>query len=367
MKIIFGFILLLNMVMANAQKSYLLIGTYTSGKSEGIYVYDFNSATGTAEYHSKIKASNPSFITVSPNQQYVYAAFENNNGSIGSYTFDKKTGTLTFINEQSSGGSSPCFVTTDKTGKWVAEANYGGGSLSVFPVEAGGGLHAASSFIQDSGSSVNKNRQEKAHVHSTFFTPDNKYLFVPDLGTDKVMIYSINQTTGKLKPAPQPFAKAVDGSGPRHLVWTPNNKYVYLIQELTGVVVAYKYNNGKVTAIQHISAAQPDFKGFMGSADIHVSGDGKFLYCSNRGDANNITIFKINAADGKLKVIGYQSTLGKAPRNFSIDPSGNYLLAANQDSDDIIIFKRNKVTGMLTDTGKKIEVGKPVCLKWISK
>jgi len=227
-------------------------------------------------------------------------------------------------------------------------------------------LNAASTIIQHSGSSTNKDRQEKAHVHSTFFSNDSRFLLVPDLGMDKIMIYSFNDKTGALKPAPQPFAKTVDGSGPRHIIFSPNNKYVYLIQELSGIVVAYKYNNGGLTAIQQISAAQPDFKGFMGSADIHVSTDGKFLYCSNRGDANTITIFKINPANGRLTVVGYQSTLGKGPRNFSLDPSGNFLLVANQNSDDIIIFKRNKTTGLLTDTGKKIEVGNPVCLKWIT-
>jgi 6-phosphogluconolactonase len=371
MKIIFRLFVVLQVLTVHAQKSYLLIGTYTGGKSEGIYVYDFNSLTGDAAYTSKIKAPNPSYLTVSPNQHYVYAAFEqgskNGGGKIGAYSFDKKTGELSFINQQSAGGDGTCFVSTDKTGKWVTAANYSGGSLAVLPVAAGGGLDSASTFIQHTGSGVNKDRQEKAHVHSTFFSNDGRFLLVPDLGMDEVFIYSFNPTTGKLKPAAQPYAKAVDGSGPRHVIFSPNNKYVYLIQELTGVVVAYKYSNGTMTAIQHISAAEPGFKGFMGSADIHVSADGKFLYCSNRGDANDITVFSINPANGMLKTIGYQPTLGKAPRNFSLDPSGNFLLVANQNSDAIIIFKRNKATGMLTDTGKKIEVGNPVCLKWISK
>ena len=370
MKIIFRLFLFLNVLTVQAQHSYLLIGTYTSGKSEGIYVYDFNSLHGDAVYKSKIKAPNPSFLAVSPNQQNVYAAFEqgtkNGGGKIGAYRFDKKTGSLQFINEQMSGGDDPCFVSTDRSGKWLAAANYSGGSLAILPVPKNGGLDSASTVIQHHGSSVNKDRQEKAHVHSSFFSPDSRYLLVPDLGMDKIMIYAFNSQTGKLQTATQPFAKAADGSGPRHLIFSPNNKYVYLMQELTGKVVAYQYKNGSLTAVQEISAAQPGFTGFMGSADIHVSGDGKFLYCSNRGDANTITIFKINPSDGKLTVAGYQSTLGKGPRNFSLDPSGNFLLVANQNSDNIIVFKRNKTTGLLTDTGKKIEVGNPVCLKWIS-
>ncbi len=369
MKNIFFLIVVFSFFTVNAQHSYLLIGTYTTGKGEGIYVYDFNSATGDAAYKSKIKASNPSFLTVSPGQQYVYAAFEDGKGSgaVGAYSFNKKTGELSFINQQSSGGDHPCYVATDKTGKWVSVANYSGGSLGVFPVKTGGALAEQSQHIQHTGSSANKQRQEKAHVHCTYFTPDNKLLLVPDLGMDKLMIYSFNNKTGKLATAAQNFVASPDNGGPRHITFAPNKKYAYLMEELTGTVVVLKYAAGKLATIQSISAAAPDFKGFMGSADIHVSDDGKFLYCSNRGDANNITIFSINPVSGKLAVAGFQSTLGIAPRNFSLDPSGNYLLVANQNSDNIVVFKRDKVTGLLTDMGKKIEVGNPVCLKWMSK
>ncbi len=190
---------------------------------------------------------------------------------------------------------------------------------------------------------------------------------MPDLGLDKVMIYSFNKKNGQLIAAPQPFVKLPAGTGPRHIVFNSKNKYAYLMQELTGTVTAYKYHKGRLTEIQNISAAPENFKGFMGSADIHVSPDGRFLYCSNRGESNSITIFTINHATGKLTVVGNQSSLGLAPRNFNFDPSGNYLLVANQKSDNIIIFRRDKNTGLLTDTGNKIEVGSPVCLKWITK
>lgn len=371
MKIVLSVFVVLLVLTAQAQKNYLLIGTYTSGKSEGIYVYDFNSATGEAVYKSKIKAPNPSFLAVSPNEQYVYAAFEEGGktggGKVGAYRFNKKTGELSFINQRLAGGDGTCFVATDNAGKWVAAANYSGGSLAILPVAANGALDSASTVIQHTGSGFNKERQEKAHVHSTFFSKDSRFLLVPDLGLDKVFIYAFNPHTGKLNAAPQPFVKTVDGSGPRHLAFSPNNKFVYLVQELTGIVVAYTYNNGHMTAIQHISGAQPGFSGFMGSADIHVSADGKFLYASNRGDANNITIFKIDPVKGTLTVAGYQPVMGKAPRNFSLDPSGNFLLVANQNSDEVVIFKRNATTGLLTDTGKRISTGNPVCLKWIKE
>ncbi|HTL09749.1 MAG TPA: lactonase family protein [Chitinophagaceae bacterium] len=369
MKSLMTALLLLLVSAAFAQHSYLLIGTYTNGKSEGIYVYDFNSSNGKGVYKSKIKAVNPSFLAVSPTKQYVYAAFEDGNGkgSVGAYRFNKKDGSLSFINQQSSGGDNPCYVAEDKTGKWVTVANYSGGSLAVFPVKGNGALGASTQLIQHNGSSVNKQRQEKAHVHCTYFSADNKYLFVPDLGMDKLMLYTFNSRTGALKEATPAYLASPDSGGPRHITFSPNQQYAYLMEELKGTVVVYRYQQGKLTQVQTISAAAPGFQGFMGSADIHTSADGKFLYCSNRGDANTISIFKINATNGKLTAVGQQSTLGIAPRNFSLDPSGNYLLVANQNSDNIVVFKRNKITGLLTDSGERIEVGNPVCLIWIAQ
>jgi len=180
------------------------------------------------------------------------------------------------------------------------------------------------------------------------------------------MIYSFNNKTGKLTPASTPYVETEPGAGPRHFDFHPNNKFAYLIEELTGSISAYAYRgNGQLDLIQNISALPPEYTGSVGSADIHVSPDGKFLYASNRGESNTIAIFKINPQSGELMLAGHQSTMGKTPRNFNFDPSGNFLLVANQNSDDIIIFKRDKQTGLLSDTGKKIEVGNPVCIKWV--
>lgn len=360
----------LSFLSSKAQKNYLLAGTYTTGKSEGIYVYDFDSKSGDLSYVSKIKSVNPSYLAVSPNKHFVYAVNEEGNGQggkISAYTFNNSTGTLQFINQQLSGGDDPCYVEVDKTGKWVVLANYSGGSLSIFPVENNGGIGAATTHIQHTGSSVNKERQEKAHVHSTFFSPDNKYLLVQDLGMDQITVYPFNQRKGTVNISKKKITRSTPGAGPRHIAFSNHHKFVYAIHELSGTVTAYKFKKGQLKFIEEISAAQPGFKGFLGSADIHVSQDGNFLYCSNRGDANNITIFKIGKDNGKLTIVGYQSTLGLGPRNFNFDPSGNFLLVANQNSDDIVIFKINKETGLLTDTGKKIDIGNPVCLKWIGK
>ena len=358
---------------ANAQQHpYLLIGTYTSGKSEGIYVYDFNTATGDNNLVSTVKTANPSYLAVSPNQKIVYAVTENADstrlgvgGKISAFSFDKKNGTLSFLNNQFSGGKHPCYVAVDKTGKWVFAANYSSGSAAIFAVNKDGSLAAAKQVLQHTGTGPDKSRQQGPHVHSTVVSPDNKFLFAPDLGIDKVMIYHFDNATGKLSPATPPFAASTPGSGPRHFEFSPNKRYAYLIEEMTATVAAFKYSGGKLTLLQRINALPADFKGALGSADIHVSHDGKFLYCSNRGDANSITIFTIDPATGKLTVTGHQSTIGKTPRNFNFDPSGNFLLAANQNSDNIVIFKIDKKTGLLTDTGKRIDVPNPVCIKWV--
>ncbi|MBC7947304.1 MAG: lactonase family protein [Chitinophagaceae bacterium] len=351
--------------------NYLIVGTYTGGKSEGIYVYKFNSLDGTFREVSHAHSSNPSYLAVAPNERFVYAVQEDagsngKGGDIAAFAFNKTSGVLTFINKQSTNGDHPCYVTVDKTGKWVIAGNYSSGSLSVIPVNDDGSVGSEVKHIQHEGSGPNKQRQEKPHVHCTEFSDDNRFLFVPDLGIDKVMIYSFDATNGSLTPAKQPFAQSEPGSGPRHITFHPNNKFAYLIEEMSGTVVTYKYKNGKLKDVQRISTMPAGDTSFAGSADIHVSPDGKFLYASNRSTSNTIAIFSVNPRNGKLSLVGHQSTAGQTPRNFNFDPSGEFLLVGNQNSDEIVIFRRDKTTGLLTDTRSRIPVGKPVCLKWIS-
>ncbi len=365
------FLVLCGVIAKAQQQSYLITGTYTNGKSEGIYVFQFNSNDGTAKAVSSIKISNPSFVAVSPDEKFAYsveedAAKNGKEGEISAFSFDKQTGRLSFLNRKPTGGDHPCYVSVDKTGRWVAAGNYTSGSLSLMPVLADGSLGTATTIIKHEGSGPNKSRQASPHVHCTFFSPDNRFLFVPDLGIDKVMIYAFDETTGKLTAAKQPFAESVPGSGPRHISFHPSNKFAYLMQELSGTVTTFKYKKGKLKNRQIISSMPAGDTSFAGSADIHVSPDGQFLYASNRAESNTIAIFSINQKNGKLSLVGHQSTLGKTPRNFNFDPTGNFLLVANQNSDAIVIFKIDKQTGLLTDTNNRIDVGKPVCLKWIS-
>lgn len=353
-----------------SQDLYLFVGTYTSGKSKGIYVFRLNSKNGEVQWVSSTdSATNPSFLAVSPDGTKLYAVNETGGeqpGYVSAFDFDQATGQLYFINAQPSGGDHPCFVTVDKTGKWVLTGNYTGGNLSAFPVNKEGGLSHYEQLIQHTGSSINKSRQTKPHVHATFFSPDDKYVLVPDLGMDKVMVYQFNPSLKKpLKPAAMPFAASAPGSGPRHLDFHPNQRFVYVLEELSGTIKVYRYTDGFMTGLQTIATHPADYTGEPGSADIHVSPDGKFLYASNRGEENNLAIFSIDQLTGKLTAKGYQAIPGMGPRNFTITPNGNFILVANQKTNNIVIYRVNKETGALQQLLRQVEVPNPVCLKLI--
>jgi 6-phosphogluconolactonase len=364
-------IALLICLLGISQDYYLFIGTYTNGKSKGIYVYQFNAATGHFKSISEIESKNPSYLTISPNGKFLYAVNENGSntpGGVSAFSFDKSKGQLQFINQQSSGGADPCYITENNSSQWVFVANYSGGSLAALPVKSDGSLDSVSQLIQHNGKGVISDRQDMAHVHSTVLSPDQHYLFVADLGTDREYIYRFDPAKKQpLGPAKDSIVTLNPGSGPRHFTFHPTKSYAYLINELSGNVDAFDYSNGKLDQIQEISSHPADFKGDKGSADIHVSPDGRFLYATNRGDANSIAVYSIDQTNGKLKLAGIQSTMGKHPRNFMIDPTGHFLLIANRDSDNIVIFSINSKSGLLTSTGQQISIPNPVCLKMIKK
>ena len=352
------------------QKQILLIGTYDSPKSEGIYVFEFNSLDGSVKELSHVKTSNSSYVAISPNKKYVYAVNENANntgkgGTVTSFVFDKKIGVLKKINTQSSEGNHPCYISIDKTGKWIVTGNYSTGNFAVLPVNKNGELQPASQIIQHYGKSFDTLRQNSSHVHATVISKNNKKLYVTDLGTDKIMMYDFDGKSGKVLTSSPKFILTPAGSGPRHLDISPNNMFMYVLHELSGNITIYSLKNNNLKELQTISTLPVNFKWAAGSADIHISPDGNFLYASNRGQLNTIVIYKINKITGHITFVSQQSTLGLGPRNFNFDLSGKYLLVANQNSNEVVIFKRNIKTGLLIDTGNRISVGKPVCLKWL--
>lgn len=349
-------------VQAQENKLNLLIGTYTNScESKGIYVYDFD--VNTAEFSFKNASSmvvSPSYLTVSKDNQFVYAVNENgDNSSVSSFKFEAKSGAINLMNQQDSKGADPCYIINDD--KNVIVANYSGGNIAVFAKNQDGSITAAKQVIQHFGKGINVQRQEKPHVHMVYFSPDKKYVLSNDLGTDKVYIYNYNPTATSDVLTLKDSVSVKAGSGPRHLTFSKKGKYVYLLQELDGSLTTFSYADGKLTQINETTILAKDYKGTFSSADIHISPNGKFLYASNRGDANTISIFKISGK-GKLKSKGQVSTLGKGPRNFAIDPTGKFLLVAHQYTNDIVIFKINKRNGSLTDTKKKFDLCSPVCL-----
>jgi 6-phosphogluconolactonase len=340
---------------------YLFIGTYTQKTSEGIYVYKFNTKTGDFKPVSIAKnIKNPSFLTISSDKKYIYAVSEiDKKGAVNAYKFDKKTGELKLINSVSAKGDGPCHAEINKEGNLLSIANYSEGNLSVFQINKDGSLADNPQVIQHSGSGPNKGRQEKAHMHSTNWIPGKNEFLAVDLGTDQVVHYQINN--GKLEPMTDATTHLKPGAGPRHLTFHKNGQLVYVINELDNTITCFKSENNKFVQFQNISTLPADFKEVSYCADIHISPDGKFLYGSNRGH-NSLAIYKIES-DGMLKLVDIQSVKGAWPRNFLITEDGSFILVANQNSDNITIFKRNKTTGKIITTGKEIKVSMPICLK----
>lgn len=349
------------------QELTMLVGTYTAGDSKGIYSFRFDEETGTATALSEAEVENPSYLTPSADGKYVYAVSEFNNeqAAVNAFAFDKEKGTFQLLNSQKTGGEDPCYIITN--GNNVITANYSGGSISVFPLAKDGSLLPASDIIEFEGSGADKERQEKPHLHCVCITPDGKYLFADNLGTDQIHKFIINPNADAenkesfLKEGSPAVFEVDAGSGPRHLTFAPNGNYAYLINELSGTVIAFEYKDGDLEEIQTIAA---DTVGAKGSGDIHISPDGKFLYASNRLKADGIAIFRIDSENGKLTKTGYQLT-GIHPRNFIITPNGKYLLVACRDSNVIQVYERNADTGLLSDIHKDIKVDKPVCIKFV--
>lgn len=357
-------------VKDNTPKTYdLLIGTYTSGQSKGIYVYRFYTETGNVAYLNQVEGiDNPSYLCVASNNRFVYSVNEigaDRKGSVSSFSFEPKQGKIALINKQASTGTGPCYISIDKARKNVFVANYQSGALSVLPVNKDGSLSPVSQTIQDSGTGANKERQEGPHVHTAVLSPDEKYLLYTDLGTDKLNIYRYKPSQPQPLDLSSPFTASVaPGHGPRHIDFSADKKFMYLMTEMGGVVYVYNYNGGKPQQLQTVSIVPDNYKGAIGGADIHVSPNGNFLYCTDRGDDNAIIVFAINKDTGHLTFVERVSSRGKTPRNFVIDPSGKFLLVANQNSDDIYVYFIDKVTGKLVITNNKITVGNPSCLKF---
>ncbi|SFC12946.1 6-phosphogluconolactonase [Flexibacter flexilis DSM 6793] len=344
----------------------LVVGTYTNAcASEGIYVFDFDTQNFEAKLKSHTqKVQNPSYLTVSADKKRIYATNENGAESyVSAFSLDNTQ--IKFLNKVAAEGADPCHIINDE--KNVIVANYTGGSIAVFEKTKTGKLKTAKQIVRHKGKGHNPKRQESAHVHMVHFSQDHQYLLVNDLGLDKIYVYRYNPDGGTQTLT---FAQAYDlkaGSGPRHLAMSPDGKTIYLLQELDGSLSVLHFENGQLSLVQETNMLAADFSGEISAADIHLSADGRYLYATNRGAGNSIATFKVNPANGQITKINEQKTGGNWPRNFTFSPDENLILVAHQYSNDIIIFKRDKETGLLEPTNKKIELCSPVCLVFVEQ
>lgn len=358
-------VLLSSTLLAQSTKHHLLIGTYTSpGKSEGIYVYEFDSQNGAMTYKSKIIIESPSYFALTKDRKFVYTVAEGKESKISALAFDSKTGDLKFLNSQPSGSNGPTYISVDAKGKYVFAANYGGGSLTALPVESDGTLGPDIQDIKHEGKSI---ARKKPFVHSAIVSPDNKYVLTADLGTDKIDIYRFRPKNRPqaLSAAAEPFVILDPGAGPRHLTFHPNKKFLYAVTEINSKVYAFKYKKGHLSQIQSVSMVPEGYTGPGHGADIHVSADGKFLYASTRSTVNEIAIYAIDQKTGMLSLVDKQPAFGKSSRTFEIDPTGNWLLSTGQASNEIIVFKRDPISGKLSPTGQKLQIDKPSLVKFL--
>jgi len=363
---------------APAARDFLVyIGTYTGPKSQGIYVAHFDSATGKlGAPELAVQTKNPSFLAIHPNHRWLYAVSEMSDfagqrtGAVSSFTIEK-TGKLTLLNQQSSGGSGPCHVAVDRAGKCVLVANYGSGSVAALPVEADGSLKPPAVSIQHHGSSVNPQRQAGPHAHFITTDPANRFALACDLGLDKVLVYRLAEpgtspAAPLLAPNDPPSVSVTPGSGPRHLAFHPNGRFVYLLDEIasTFTVFAYDAQRGSLRELQTISTLPSEFKGDNLCAEVQVDVAGKFVYGSNRGH-DSIAVFAVDPSSGKLTLVERVASQGKTPRYFALDPTGHWLLAENQESNNLVVFPVAAQTGRLGAPMQTVAVGSPVCAVFV--
>lgn len=363
-----------------ANKPYLVfVGTYTNKtSSKGIYAYRFDPGTGKlSSLGVAAESEDPSFLAVHPSGRYLYAVNETDHfggeksGAVSSFAIDRATGKLKLLNQVGTRGAGPCHLSLDKSGKFVLVANYDGGSVAVFPVREDGSLGSASAFVQHAGSSLDQERQKGPHAHWIATSPDNRFALAADLGLDKVLVYRFDASKGSLTANNPPFAKVNPGAGARHVAFHPNGKFAYVLAEMENSVTAFAYNASKGTlaplqTVSALSTLRKDYKGPKEAAEIVVHPNGKFVYSSNRAGIDTISAFSIDPAKGTLKLINEFPTMGKTPRNFAIDPTGRFLLAANQESDSIVVFRMDSTTGALTPTGDTVEVPAPVGITFVT-
>ncbi|MDP5105078.1 MAG: lactonase family protein [Polaribacter sp.] len=335
------------------------VGTYTKNESKGIYKYAISSKGELTKIGLAVATVNPTFLVKSKDQKILFAVGETNENGTGFVkSFKIENDSLQLISKEESGGAGPCFVALNDD-NYIVTANYGGGSVGLLKTDAAGKLSNLL-FVQQHVGKGTTSRQEAPHAHSAWFHPTKKELISVDLGTNQLWFSTIDTEKNELVLTNQKTLEMAAGAGPRHLTFHPNNKWIYVLNELNNTVSLVEEKEGNYVVVSSIATLPEDFTEYSKAADIHITKDGQFLYASNRGH-ESIVIYEVNQQDGTLKTIGFQDVLGKHPRNFSLSPNEEFLLVANQDTNTIISFKRNAKTGLLTFVSE-IAAPMPVCI-----
>ena len=351
----------------------MYVGTYTRETSKGIYAFRFDVSSGQVEELGlAAEVRDPAFLTLHPNGKYLYAVTETDDydaegsGAVSSWEIDPDSGALSGLNEVSSRGGFPCHLNLDASGRMLIVANYKGGNVVSFPVDADGTLGQASSLFQHEGRSIHE-RQTRPHVHSADFSADARFAFFSDLGLDQVRVYRADPETAALAPHQPPYVQVSPGSGPRHFAQHPSHRFAYGLNELSSTVSVFSYDAelGELSEVQTISTLPPEYDGENHTAEIYVHPSGRFVYASNRGH-DSIAVFAIDRESGQLEARGQVSTQGEWPRNFALDPTGTFLLAANEHTDNIVIFGIHAESGQLEPTGVELNIDAPVCIQFLA-
>jgi len=343
-------------VAASGAEYLVYAGTYTRGVSRGIYAYRFDTRTGKMRALGlEAEVSNPSFLIEHPDHRFLYAVSEDAIGMVSAYLIDPKSGKLALVNRVPSKGDGPCHLALDGEGRWLAVANYGSGSVAVLPLRKDGGMGEAAAFMQQTGTGVDPRRQAGPHAHAVLFSPDNRYLLVADLGADRIFVYRFDAETGALRPADTPSVAVTPGSGVRHLVFHPNGKVLYAVNELANTVTAYLWDTaaGRLTELQTVSSLPPGYAGPNTAAEIAVNSSATMVYASNRG-LDCLALLVIDPVRFTLSALEFTPLVGQTPRHFALDPTGAYLLVANQGSDSLTVYTVHPRTGQIRPVGHPV-------------
>ncbi|MGO1671013.1 MAG: lactonase family protein [Sphingobacterium sp.] len=358
-RILMVFICLQFLACRTPESVPLFVGTYTeAGGSQGIQYFQYNLVDGQVEFRRETESVNPSFLARS--QDFLLAVNETTDGQQALSSFSITEQGLVAINSVPTGGAAPCHVVIADDGRYAVVSNYLGGVVDLFLLAPSGEILSKEDSKVYNGSSINNDRQESSHIHSAFFGPEG-FLYVSDLGGDQIYRLEVLEENGELRFHEHDPIDVPAGSGPRHLAFHPDGNFFYALMELTGEVLTFSKSGHEWELIQQMDMNQEGFTGANGAADIKISSDGKFLYATNRGDANTVTCFQVGS-QGKLNKMQVVSVVGKGPRNFNFSPDENFLLVGNQSTDEIVVLNRNRESGMLEDSGNRIDVFQPVCI-----